>query len=296
MHPSNVVVTPPERRMEIRLRDGRALAWSEWGRADGDPVLFCTGAGMSGWLGFGADDLGDLGLRLLAIDRPGLGRSHPHPDKSLETWAEDVRALIEARDLGRPLCVGFSQGAPFAFALAGRDLVRAMAIVSGQDQMAHPRVRPLLHPDVAGMLAEIEGDAAEFERRLAGMVTWEWLWGLILRMSGGRDLALYRDEAFGAAYERSLGEGFSQGTKGYARDLVLSFGAWAVEPEDVAIPVDLWYGGRDTSTVHSPDGGAILATRLRHGSHVLDPDEGGSILWTRSRDILAKLKSHLLGG
>jgi hypothetical protein len=37
---------------------------------NGLPVLFCTAAAMSGTLGFGADDVTDLGLRLIAVDRP----------------------------------------------------------------------------------------------------------------------------------------------------------------------------------------------------------------------------------
>ncbi len=66
-----------------------------------------------------------------------------------------------------------------------------------------------------------------------------------------------------------------------------------VNLEDITIPVDLWYGGLDTSTVHSPDFGATLASRLPNASHTVDPEEGGSILATRSGDILAKLKSHV---
>lgn len=63
----------------VELPDGRQLAWSQWGPEDGHPVIFCTGAGMSGSLGFSADHLSELGFRLLASDRPGLGRSTPHP-------------------------------------------------------------------------------------------------------------------------------------------------------------------------------------------------------------------------
>ncbi|WP_258001365.1 hypothetical protein [Fischerella thermalis] len=63
--------------------------------------------------------------------------------------------------------------------------------------------------------------------------------------------------------------------------------------EDITIPVDLWYGALDTSTVHSPDFGKTLALRLAIASHTVDPEQGGSILWTRSWDILAKLKSHV---
>jgi len=58
------------------------------------------------------------------------------------------------------------------------------------------------------------------------------------------------------------------------------------------VPVDLWYGGCDTSPGHSPDFGKTLASRLKNASYTLDPGEGGSILWRKSRGILAKLASH----
>ncbi|HEX2191519.1 MAG TPA: alpha/beta hydrolase [Longimicrobiaceae bacterium] len=284
-----VAVPPPERQESISLPDGRILAWSEWGPPDGVPVLFCTGAAMSGSLGFGAGDLAELAVRLLAIDRPGLGRSDPHPGKTLSTWAEDVRELVRARELGTPLAVGFSQGAPFALALAGRGVVRALALVSAQDQLSHPRVEPLLPPEVAGMVAAVRRDPTGFERGFAQVATPDGLWKLIVEMSGEPDRALYLSPGFGAAFGRALREGFVQGPEGYARDLVLALGPWPVEPERVAAPVDLWFGARDTSTVHSPDLGATLAARLPHATRIVDPEAGGSILWTRSRDILARL-------
>lgn len=292
MHPTQVVVTPPERQSGIRLPDGRRLAWSEWGPEDGRPVLFCTGAAMSGSLGFGAEALAELGLRLVAPDRPGLGRSDPHPGKTLSSWADDVGELLRAAGLGTPPAVGFSQGAPFALALAGRGLVSALALVSGQDELSHPRVEPLLHPDVAGMVAAVREDAAGFERRFAAMATPDGLWRLIVETSGEPDRGLYLDPAFGAACERALREGFSRGAEGYARDLVLALGPWPTRPEEVDVPTELWYGARDTSTVHSPDLGETLASRLPRASRTVDPEAGGSILWTRSRDILAGLASR----
>lgn len=137
-------------------------------------------------------------------------------------------------------------------------------------------------------------DPAGFERSFARIATPDGLWRLILGMSGERDRALYSSEPFGTAYQRALREGFSQGAGGYARDLVNALGPWLVEPEHISVPVDLWYGGADTSTVHSPDFGATLATRLPHATRTLEPQEGGSILWTRARDILARLRRHAL--
>jgi pimeloyl-ACP methyl ester carboxylesterase len=291
----NVDVTPPERQTTLRLNDDRTLAWSEWGPASGLPVLFCTGAAMSGSLGFGANELADLGMRLLAIDRPGLGASTPHPQKTFASWVDDVRQLLAAHSLRDVTTVGFSQGAPFALALAGSGLVKAVALVSGQDDLAWPSLAPLLHPDVAAMVRAARQDPAGFEQSFARMATPDGLWQLILGMSGERDRTLYLGESFGPAYQRALREGFSQGAQGYARDLVNALGPWLVEPERIPVPVDLWYGGADTSTVHSPDFGTTLATRLPHATHVLEPQEGGSILWTRARDILLRLRSHVPG-
>ena len=289
----NHFVTAPERQATLQLPDGRRLAWSEWEPVDGIPVLFCPGAGMSGSLGFGASDLPRLGLRLLAIDRPGLGLSDPHPGKTLASWVDDIQELIQAHHLHSVLAVGFSQGAPFAFALAGQNLVQAIALVSGQDELAHPRLKPLLHPDVADMIAAVQEDPVGFEQHFSEMVTWDGLWQLIISTSGAHDRSLYESEPFRTAFQQALKEGFSQGAQGYARDLVNALGSWLVEPEAISVPVDLWYGGLDTSTVHSPDFGVTLAARLPHASHTIDSAEGGSILWTRSRDILIKLKSHL---
>jgi pimeloyl-ACP methyl ester carboxylesterase len=248
---------------------------------------------MSGSLGFGTNYLSQLGLRLIAIDRPGLGLSTPHPNKTLSSWADDTQELIQAHNLDNVLAVGFSQGAPFALTLAGCRLVKAIAIVSGQDELSHPRLQPLLHPDVAKMVTAIGQDAVEFERQFAQIATADGLWQLIINMSAECDRSLYQSDIFAQAYQQALQEGFAQGVHGYTRDLVNALSLWPIKLEDINVPVDLWYGALDTSTVHSPDFGATLALRLPNVSHIVDPQQGSSILWRRARDILAKLKSYV---
>jgi pimeloyl-ACP methyl ester carboxylesterase len=143
------------------------------------------------------------------------------------------------------------------------------------------------------MIAAVQQDAVGFFKHFSQMATPDGLWRLVIGMSAQRDRVLYESHTLGEAYQRALKEGFEQGPQGYARDLVNALGSWPVKLEDITVPVDLWYGGADTSTVHSPDFGATLALRLPNASHIIAPEEGGSILWTRSWDILAKLKSHV---
>ncbi len=119
------------------------------------------------------------------------------------------------------------------------------------------------------------------------------LWEMSIGMSAEFDRILYEGDTFSQSFRRTLQESFSQGAQGYARDLVNALSSWPMKLEEITIPVDLWYGNLDTSTVHSPDFGATLALRLPNVSRTFEPNEGGSILWTKSWQILSKLKSHL---
>lgn len=207
----------------------------------------------------------------------------------MASWADDIRQLISSCDLRDVAAVGFYQGAPFAFALAAHGLVRGLAIVSGQDELAHPSFSSQLHRDVARMIKAIENDPAGFEKQFSSIATADGLWQPIIGMSAECDRQLYLEDAFGCAFKRSLQEGFSQGAAGYARDLVNAMARWPFSWEEIAVPVSLWYGLADTSTVHSPDLGSTLARRLPNASLHVFEGEGGSLLWTKSQDILEHL-------
>lgn len=286
-----------DRFSSIKLRDGRRLAWHEWGRASDYPVLFCTGAGMSGSLGFGISDLEKLGLRLIAIDRPGLGGSDPHPQKNLQTWCDDISELLREIRIhapARPLGVGFSQGAPFAFALAARGMVEALAIVSGQDDFNDPAVMRILPPDVAGFVRKVQARDPAFLESFSQIVSADGFLNLILSMSSEKDRQLYSAEPFRSAYHACLREGFRQGAWGYVQDLVNVLAPWPFKIEDISVPVDFWYGGHDSNATHSPDFGLTLSRRFRnHQTRRVLKDEGGSLLWTRSGEILRELRLHV---
>jgi len=280
-----------ERTSTTTLADGRTLTSDEWGSESGFPVLFCTGAGMSGSLGFGLEHVHDAGIRLIAPDRPGLGQSSPHTDKSLVTWAADIQEFLTQQDISAFGAVGFSQGAPFAIALFLTQRLTALAIVAGQDDLSYPSVRSQLPPEVANLVQQALSDPAQFEAAIAANSSADWLWEFIHNSSSAADRAIYTHPSFAAAYRRSLAEGFSQGTAGYARDLRIALGLWPVKPEDVHCPVDIWYGRQDTSPVHSPDFGSTLTQRFPRATRHVLPDAGSALLWTHSSEILQRLLS-----
>lgn len=271
------------------LPDGRHFSWYDAGPETGIPVVFCTGAGMSGSAGFGISYLADHNIRLITPDRPGLGDSSPDAGKSLKSFAADVTFLMQSLGYAQFRVAGFSQGAVYAMALAYYADVSALALISGQDQFDYPPTRALLSADVIDMQNNARTQPDGFSAWVRENITAEWLMNFILNYSGEPDLAVYQAADFLPVYRQCMAEAFSQGNEGYTQDLLIAMQEWGFTPEQITCPVSLWYGEKDTSTVHSPDGGKLLAGRFPRAEHHLFAEEGGSLLWTQSPAILQAL-------
>jgi pimeloyl-ACP methyl ester carboxylesterase len=281
-------LSAPARRGAVSVAPQRRMAWSEWGPADGAPVLLSPGAATSSLLGLVAGVVEDLGARLIAVDRPGLGGSDPAPGRTLLDTAADVRALVAGLALERPAMIGFSQGAPLALACAAAGAVSAVAVVSGTDELAGPALRAMLPPQVRQLVELAEADPPAAEAQFRGMMTPASLKEM-LRGSPAVDLAVYLDPAFAAVFASAVDEGFAQGPDGYARDTLLAMQRWPFDPAKIRQLVHLWYGSSDASPFHSLDFGASLARRIPGATRTVVDGGGGSILWTHGTEILEAL-------
>jgi non-heme chloroperoxidase len=105
-------LTPRVRHL-IKSTDGTQLAVQEWGDPQGRPIVFLHAFGMNHL--FWHEQLKDAALqkhRLITFDHRGHGES----DKPLtadaynnaDVWADDLHAIIEARQLVKPILVGWS--------------------------------------------------------------------------------------------------------------------------------------------------------------------------------------------
>ncbi|MEU9351503.1 alpha/beta hydrolase [Streptomyces griseoloalbus] len=279
-------VVPPMRVGEERLPDGRLLGWAEWGRGDGTPVLLCPGAATSRHLGLDAAVVRDAGIRLISLDRPGLGGSTPAPQRTFADFAADVRTFTHRRGLGAPAMVAHSQGAPFALACAAAGVIGALAVVSGADEVADPRFGDVLPPELRRLVDLSVTEPRKAEETFAAF-TAQAMWEMVMNGSPACDLAVYREESFTAAYREALREGFVQGADGYARDALLAMRPWGIDLASITVPVDVWYGTEDVS--HSPDQGAGLTSRIPGAVRHLIPGIGGALLWTCGKRIVRVL-------
>ncbi|MFI6175134.1 alpha/beta fold hydrolase [Nonomuraea sp. NPDC051191] len=284
------LIERPARTGAERLPGGRLLGWAEWGPVDGTPVLLSPGAATSRRLGMGAAAPGDLGVRLISLDRPGLGASTPAPGRTFADFAADVEVFAGCLGLGRPAMVGNSQGAPFALACAAADVVGALALVSAADEVADPRFADAL-PDELRRLTELSTHDPQAAEQVFAGFTPQAMWDLVMGGSPACDLAVYQGPEFADGYREALGEAFAQGPAGYARDTVLAMGRWGIDLSSITVPVDVWYGEHDAT--HSPDQGEGLTARIPGAVRHVVPGVGGALLWTHPHRILRALLERL---
>ena len=283
---------------EIRLRDGRVLAFAEYGSAHGQPIIHCHGAPSSrveGDLILHTATLAELGLRVIVPDRPGIGRSDFQPGRRIIDWPNDVLDLATALKLDTFFVVGESGGAPYAAACGALlpTRVRAIGLIGG--------VAPF---DAPGVVAALSGPL-KMMFRLAQFAP-PILRGLFrLNLSAIRGGGERGSEQMAASFpepDRSLmqrpeirgrfiacfEEACRMGTQGPVWDMGLIARAWGFDLTKISVPVLLWQGERDGNV--PPVHGRYLASAIPNCRATFYPDEAHfSLPLNRQQEILSAL-------
>ena len=138
----------------IVLPGGRKLGYAVYGTADGLPVLYFHGTPSSRLepqlLNFyGVDIEGCLAkkrLRLIAVDRPGMGLSSFNPKGSFLSFAEDAAQLLAALHISHCSLICWSGGGPYALAMAWKypSVIRDVFIICGFSRQFTKEVTALM--------------------------------------------------------------------------------------------------------------------------------------------------------
>ena len=134
----------PVREGTLELDDGRALGYAEYGQPDGAPIVYLHGMPGSRLDPAALDEeYRQLGARVVALERPGYGRSTKRRSWGLLDWPADVVAAADRLELERFAVIGYSSGGKYAAACAYAlpDRLTGTAIVSGVGPPTTPNFR-----------------------------------------------------------------------------------------------------------------------------------------------------------
>lgn len=129
----------------IATRTGRPLEVQEYGDPRGHPTFFFHGLiGSHHQASYVSGQAKRLGLRVIAPNRPGVGKSRFVERQSVLEAVPDVEDLAGALGLDQFSVIGISGGAPYALACLFRlpSRIRTTTIISG---MGPARLRGALH-------------------------------------------------------------------------------------------------------------------------------------------------------
>lgn len=126
------------------------MAWNEYGCPDGHPVMYSHGWPSSRLQARLTHHLArERGLRIIAMDRPGMGQSDFVPGRQLSDWPDLMERFADAHGIGRFSQLGVSGGGPYVLACAAKiphRLARSV-VLAGAVPMGNPDFRPQgLHP------------------------------------------------------------------------------------------------------------------------------------------------------
>ncbi|KAJ5159182.1 uncharacterized protein N7500_008833 [Penicillium coprophilum] len=118
------IFSPKLTQRVIHPTTGRSIAFSEVGDPKGHVVLCCVGMGLTRYLMAFYDELArTLNLRLVTLDRPGVGESGPHQGDEPSTplsWPDDVAIVCNHLRVTKFSILAHSAGAIYALATALR--------------------------------------------------------------------------------------------------------------------------------------------------------------------------------
>lgn len=238
----------------LSLTSGQKLCYAEYGDPEGLPLLYFHGWPSSRLQGFPLEGVcRELGVRLIAPDRPGVGQSDLVPGRTLQDWPPVVAELADSLGIEKFLVMGVSGGGPYAVATAAalpERVIRA-AVVCGAPPLAEFSDRSEMMLPYRALL-KIRPHAPFLIPAILRFSHWASTYppteppmSWILKWTSEADQkALSGAESF-ETVTRSFREGISPGTKGVQLDGDVYTSDWGIDFPKISVPIEFWHGEED---------------------------------------------------
>ena len=237
----------------VELSDGRSLSFASFGDPAGRPVFYFHGFPGSRFEPQSNHEAYlKAGIRLLALDRPGIGYSTRKNKRQLLDWPDDVVEVAKILNLEKFSVLGVSGGGPYALACARAipGYLDKVTVACGLGPMDAPNATsgmmlsnrilfsygrffpPLLRLSVSLMVRQLSSKPVKgFEKFVEGLPEPD---RLVLSGTNAQELVL-----------ASAVEGVRQGSKPLLEEISIYSKFWGFELSDLNVPVSLFQGEAD---------------------------------------------------
>jgi pimeloyl-ACP methyl ester carboxylesterase len=274
------------------LTDGRKLAYAEFGQSDGKPILYFHGSPGSRLEGLIFDeDCKRRGYRLVALDRPGMGRSDFTSGHTWLGYLSDVTALADHLGIDTFTAVGYSGGGTVAqtcaYALPER-VDRAILIGSWAPVNEDPALFQMLAPldrffyNVGKHIPALFNFPFTMFLVTARYFSPEAFFNSIKSSMSAADQQAIKDPYMAELLHQDVVESFAQGVRGAGYDALIQYQDWGFSISEINTPVHILHGTEDkfapygfaeylhahipNATLHTYEGDGHFAIHTRFGA------------------------------
>lgn len=246
----------------VEVKAGARIAYCEFGDPGGRPVFYFHGTPGSRYEPSfqGHDEALKSGYRIIAPDRPGLGRSDYIVDRTLLDWPRMVRAMAEQLGLASFGIIGASGGGAYALACAFAiaEALDFVAVMGSWGPVAEePRLWEMMAPldRFFGRLSRGAAWAFCLPFSLLGLAA-RWLspQGFAKSLASSLsedDKRRLEDEALARFFAADIKEAFRSGVRGPAGDALLLYRDWGFKVGEIGMGVHLFHGQEDKFAPYS---------------------------------------------
>lgn len=252
-------MTPPIARPKlegnIAVTEDRQIGFAEFGDPRGRAVFWLHGTpGARRQIPAEARAYAEeQRIRLIGIDRPGIGSSTPHQYANVAAFADDLRVIADTLGIDRMSVVGLSGGGPYALAAAaamperviGAGIIGGVAPTVGPDAISGglmtlgSKVAPLL--EVAGTPIRIAaGTLIRVIRPVADPALY-----IYAAVSPAPDRRMLVRPEFRAMFLDDLLNGSRKQLAAPFADVVVFARDWGFRLDEVKVAVRWWHGDAD---------------------------------------------------
>ncbi|MGV0717567.1 alpha/beta hydrolase [Mycolicibacterium sp. XJ662] len=263
-----VAIARPKLEGSIAVGDNRRIGFAEFGDPRGRPVFWLHGTpGARRQIPMEARVYAEReAIRLIGLDRPGIGSSTPHQYDCVIAVADDLRIIADTLGIDKMIVIGLSGGGPYTLGAAAAlpDRVVAAGVIGGVaptvgvDAISGglmgnvgTRVAPLLQ--IAG--APIGAVASALIRVIKPVA--EPVADLYGRVSPEADRRLLARPEVKAMFLDDILYGSRKQMAAPFSDIVTFSRYWGFTLADINVPVRWWHGDADHIVPYA------------HGQHVV---------------------------
>lgn len=191
------------------------------------------------------------GMRVIGVERPGIGDSTPHLYDNLREFADDLEHLLDALDIEACAVVGLSGGGPYALASAHSIArVHACGVLGGVAPSQGPEAITGAVSTLARFAPLVErvhrplGSALSLAIRSAHPLA-SPAFDLFMKASRPGDREVFALPGMKQMFLDDMLRGSKAGLRSLVFDYLLFSRPWGFSLIDIARPVHFWHGDAD---------------------------------------------------